>query len=63
MQIKKAIYIAEPGATRGLHTLCISHEDCKHFQKKYFNYSLQKQDETVREVCFSPQKYAELKAL
>ena len=27
------------------------------------NYSLQKKDETVRGVCFSPQKYAELKTL
>lgn len=32
-------------------------------KKKYFNYSLQKEDDTVRGVCFSPQKYAELKTL
>ena len=30
---------------------------------KYFNYSLQKEDDTVRGVYFSPQKYAELKTL
>jgi hypothetical protein len=30
---------------------------------KYFNYSLQKQDETLRGVCFSPQKYPEMKTL
>ena len=30
---------------------------------KYFNYSLEKHDDTLRGVCFSPQKYTEIKTL
>ena len=30
---------------------------------KYFNYSLQKCDEMLRGVCFSTQKYTEIKTL
>ena len=30
---------------------------------KYFNYSLEKHDETLRGVCFSTQKYTEIKTL
>lgn len=62
------LLILQSQSTWGLHTLWISHEDhSKHFQKEKqnFSYSLhvQKQDETLREVSFSPQKYSELKTL